>query len=127
MALASRREVVLLSSLCPWSEGDCLLQREGSWRATLPALCCGKEGLKMAEETGSGAGLFTVSSCRCCCRCCNNCGKSCVDRQEILSWGGGEEETSKEYKDVQPKLKCQLNMKTLMLQCPCLGANRPIA
>lgn len=56
MALASRREVVLLSLLCPWLEGDCLLQLQGSWRATLPALCSGKEGLKMAEEASSGAG-----------------------------------------------------------------------
>lgn len=39
MALASRREVVLLSPLCPWLEGDCLLQLEGGWRPALPALC----------------------------------------------------------------------------------------
>lgn len=98
MALASRCQVVLLSLLCPWLEGDVCC----SWMVAgeQPCFVLGKESLKMAEEASRNT--FIVSSYHCCCHCCSRCSKSC--RQTRNSFlGGGEERTSKEYKDFQRK------------------------
>lgn len=61
-----------------------------SWRVAgeQPCLLCaeGKKALRWLKRPVVGLDHVIVSSCRCR-HCCSSCGKSCVDRQEIPSWG----------------------------------------
>lgn len=62
-----------------------------SWRVAggQPCLLCAeaKKALRWLKRPVVGLDCVIVSSCRCSRHCCSSCGKSCVDRQEIPSWG----------------------------------------
>jgi len=87
MALASRREVVLLSLLClVGGETVCCGRRVAGEQ---PCLLCveGKASVRWLQRQLVGLDHAIVSSCHCCRHCCSSCGKSCIDREEIPSLG----------------------------------------
>lgn len=89
MALASRCEVVLLSLLCPWLEGDVCC----SWRATL--LCVeGKKALRWLKRPVEILLLFHLVIVVIVAVAVANH----VDRQEIPSWGVEGKEHPKNMK-----------------------------
>lgn len=103
--------------------GRCLLQLQGSWRATL--LCAeGKKALRWLKRPVETILLFhlVIVVVIVAVAVANH-----VDRQEMPSGEGGGERTSKEYKDFQPKFKKSAKTRTLRLQCLRLAVNMLIA
>lgn len=97
MALASRCEIVLLSRLCPWLEGDVCCR----WRVAGEKLLCaeGKKALRWLKRPGKIILLFHLVIVVVIIRVAV---ANHVDRQNFFLGSGGERK-SKEYKDFKPK------------------------